>query len=237
MKYTLFISDLHLNAEHPEYVIALNKLGETLALKATALYILGDFFALWAGDDEQNEFNTKIITILKKLSQSIPIYLIPGNRDFLLGKKFAQASGCTLLPDPSKIYLYGRPTLLSHGDLFCTDDLIATIFRKVSQNKLAKKIFLFLPLKFRSKLAFAIHHHSSHKKKNGFVMDVNSKKIARFMIKYNVTQIIHGHTHKPDHYTFMLANHTARRIVLADWETHANALVYYENGNWEICNL
>ena len=239
MKHTLFISDLHLSVEHPELIAALTKLGETLVSNASALYILGDFFALWAGDDDKSEFNTEVIAILKKIAQKIPVYLMPGNRDFLLGKKFVATSGCTLLPDPTKIYLHGRPTLLSHGDMLCTNDLVAVIFRHVSQNKLGKKIFLRLPLKFRAKLAMAIHKHSTHKKKNktGSMMDVNQKKIEQVMKKYGVSQLIHGHTHKPNHYTFMLQDQTMRRIVLPDWETMPQVVVYYENGTWETQRL
>lgn len=239
MKYTLFISDLHLSVDHPELTAALIKLGETLAANASALYILGDFFALWAGDDDESKFNAEVIAILKKITQKIPIYLMPGNRDFLLGKRFAATSNCTLLPDPTKIYLHGRPTLLSHGDMLCTNDLIAVIFRHVSQNKLGKKLFLRLPLKFRTKLAMAIHKHSTHKNKTktGAMMDVNQKKIEKVMRKYAVSQLIHGHTHKPNHYAFMLQDQTMRRIVLPNWETVPQAVVYYENGNWEAKRL
>lgn len=239
MKYTLFISDLHLNAEQPKLTAALIKLDKTLAANASALYILGDFFALWTGDDDKSEFNTEVMTILKKIAQKTPVYLMPGNRDFLLGKKFAKTCSCTLLPDPTKIYLHGRPTLLSHGDMLCTNDLAAVIFRHASQNKLGKKIFLRLPLKFRAKLAMTIHKHSTHKKKTktSFMMDVNQKKIEQVMQKYGVSQLIHGHTHKPDHHTFMLQNQTLRRIVLPDWETSPQAMIYYENGSWKTQSL
>lgn len=236
MKHTLFISDLHLNPNQPQLTAALGKLSHMqLAAQASAIYILGDFFALWAGDDDHNEFNKQIKTTLKDLAKQTTVYLMPGNRDFLLGTKFAREANCTLLSDPTKIYLYGQPTLLSHGDILCTNDLIAVIFRRVSQNKLAKKIFLSFPLKFRLRLATALHRYSTHQKKTktGLMMDVNQKKIESLMEKRGVSQLIHGHTHKPHHYTFMINDQTIRRIVLASWDTSPNVLIYYENRNWE----
>ena len=231
MKYTVFIADLHLTSDTPNVLEALVNLAKELTPEATALYILGDFFALWAGDDEPTEFNAQVIAILKQIAQKTKVYLMPGNRDFLLGKDFASQSNCTLLKDPTKIYLYGRPTILSHGDRLCKDNLSMYCFRLLSQNKLAKKIFLLLPFSLRMRLANFIHKYSTRKIKVEN-WDISMEKARRWLNKYNSSQIIHGHIHQTKTDSFMLNNQTMRRFSLQDWENTPNALIYYENGSY-----
>ena len=145
MKYTLIISDLHLSEAKPRTVKLLQQFIAKWAAKADALYILGDLFELWAGDDDRTEFNTKIIELLKDLSsQNVKVYLMPGNRDFILGETFAKECNCSLLPDPYKTTIYGVPLLLTHGDILCTKDRAAVLFRLLTNNSICKKLLLML---------------------------------------------------------------------------------------------
>lgn len=233
MKHTIFISDLHLNSNQPQLTkLFFQFITSADVITADALYILGDFFALWAGDDDYSDFNKQIKLALSKTAEKIPVYLMPGNRDFVLGKKFAAECNCTLLPDPYKIDLYGTPTILTHGDILCTKDYLQIIFRKLTQNKIFLKLFLLLPLKLRLKMADLTHHISgkTKKKKSDEIMDVDIDAINQMLLRYNCSQIIHGHTHKPHIYNFVFDDKPARRIVLGDWEDNTpHILIYFEN--------
>ena len=236
MQHTIFIADLHLSAAQPALVTTLAKFAETITPQTTALYILGDLFSLWVGDDDQSPFNHEIIMLLKKIAQHAPVYLMPGNRDFLLGPKFAVASNCTLLSDPTKIDLYDRPTLLSHGDRLCANDIAMSIFRSISQNKLAKQCFLCVPLALRSKLAHMIQDYTIRKTKTKIarLLCISSQHLAHVVKRYQITQVIHGHIHRSEEETLTINNQTVRRISLSNWETTPNALIYYANGTYQI---
>lgn len=225
---TLFISDLHLQAGQPQLTKLFLNFLKTQANRADTLYILGDFFEFWVGDDDADDFNKEIKSNLKWLSQQgVQVFFMPGNRDFLVGKHFAQETGCKLLLDPTVIDLYGTPTLLMHGDSLCTQDIKHQQFRRVSQHKITKKLFLMIPLSIRKFIANKIRNAS---KKNTYhltavQMDVWPETVAQVMLQHNVKQLIHGHTHRPGIHHFSLTQQNATRIVLGAWHDVGNALV------------
>ncbi|MCK4608301.1 MAG: UDP-2,3-diacylglucosamine diphosphatase [Gammaproteobacteria bacterium] len=229
-KYTLFISDLHLDASQPEKAELLFNLLTTTALKADALYILGDFFEAWIGDDDNSSFNKKIVAALKTFSANkIPLYFIRGNRDFLISKKFAAQTDCTILSDPAKIDLYGKPTLLTHGDLLCTKDTKYLAYRKLARNQLTNKLFLLLPLKLRKYIANKLRNKSIKAKttKTTITKDIDKNTVNELMQQYQTTQLIHGHTHLPGINEIKTNEIIGRRITLGAWDKEANALIYY----------
>jgi len=148
---TYFISDLHLDSSKPHLTQLFYAFIDKRLEDAEQLYILGDFFEVWVGDDNHTEYNQEIINALKTLSAKINVYIMPGNRDFLIGSEFINASGTTLLEDPTVIDLYGQPTLLLHGDSLCTQDKSHQRFRKLSRNPKLNRWFLKLPLAIRKK--------------------------------------------------------------------------------------
>ena len=225
MNYTLFISDLHLQSGEPEKTDLFVKLLIGKALQADALYILGDFFEVWVGDDDNSAFNENIKAALKKFTNTqIPIYFMHGNRDFLIGKKFAQDTGCTLINDPTKIDLYGSPTLLTHGDMLCTKDKGYMRYRKLVRNPKCQCLFLLLPLTLRKKIARYLRAKSSKIKKSNKLNNIVPETITNLMQQYQVKQIIHGHIHKQGVYD------KGTRISLGSWEDGRSILTYSELG-------
>lgn len=226
---TLFISDLHLDEAYPETAEKFLKFLETDAKKAEALYILGDFFEAWAGDDDLTPFNLKIIKTLKEYTDSgIPTYIIRGNRDFLLGKRFSQATGIKYLKDPSVINLYGTSVLLMHGDLLCTKDKFHQRFRKLSHNRILQFLFLgLLPLKIRKAIANELRKKSKerHKKLDKIMADVDQKAIENYMMHFNTQYLIHGHIHRLKIHEFELDNKLYTRTVLGSWHDQLNTLI------------
>jgi len=235
--YTIFISDLHLEPARPDITELFFAFLKNQAAHADALYILGDFFEVWIGDDDVSEFNKSIKQALKNLSdQGIPVFFMRGNRDFLIGKKFAQETGCQLIPDPTLINLYGKPTLLTHGDALCTLDIKHLQFRKYAHNPNYYRFFLMLPLWLRTWIARKIRNKSQrHTRTISYeVMDVTDSEVIRIMELYQTQQLIHGHTHKPAIHPISVNSHPASRIVLGSWHEHGNALVYHEDGNNDL---
>lgn len=210
-KNTLFTSDAHLSPAEPETLQLFLNFLETIDKQADALYILGDLFKFWIGDDNTSKFNATIKQALKKLSTKIPIYLMPGNRDFILGQAFANESGCTLISDPYVINLYGARTVLTHGDILCTKDKMHSIFRKIIRLPFGINIFLKLPLKFRNWLATKIQTYSAKAKlkKSKSSMLVQPDAVQKLLIKYDAIKLIHGHTHYMEI--------TSNRIALGEW--------------------
>jgi UDP-2,3-diacylglucosamine hydrolase len=235
-KYTYFISDLHLDENlatiNEKFYFFLNKMAPT----AEAVYILGDLFRLWLGDDVTSDYIVTIKQSLKKLSEKVPVFVMPGNRDYLLGFTFARDTGCQILGDPTLINLYGDLTLLSHGDIFCTKDLILMLFRRLILNKYVMKVFTFLPRKLRQDIAESVHAQSTRNNqlKSSVKMDVSQNKISKTMKQKNAKQIIHGHTHKAVIDNFLIDQLPVRRISLDDWDIQGHALKYYEDGNIEV---
>lgn len=230
MKY--FISDLHLSAQEPDITHAFLNFLEHIAPTADALYILGDFFESYVGDDDTNPFITAIVDALAKRTKTgFPIYLMHGNRDFLIGKQFAKKSGVTLIPDPTVITIGNQSILLMHGDSLCTQDKQHQRFRKMTRHKFIQTIFLLLPLKWRLKLANDLRKESmkENRTKSAEMMDVSQYEVDRVIKKYNADKLIHGHTHRP-----MVSE---KRIVLGSWEIQGNYLKINENGAVEFVTL
>lgn len=237
MKKTIFISDLHLDEYHPETTVIFFDLLSKAVQDAEALYILGDFFETWIGDDNLTPFNLSVIQALKKATdQGLPIYIMRGNRDFLLGKKFMKKTGCQLLADETLISLYGTPTLLMHGDTLCTDDIAYLKFRKMSRNWFFQKLFLFKSLAKRQAIANRYRKASQAHVSTvpNYIMDVTQAEVERIMTQHKVQQLIHGHTHRPARHSFELNHQPATRIVLDAWHGRGHALIWHEDGTNEF---
>lgn len=222
MNTTYFIADLHLSDDTPlinqGFFTFLDKLQQN-AKRVDAVYILGDFFEAWIGDDNRTALNQKVANELNKLSKAgVKLYFTHGNRDFLIKKQYAKACGMTLLPEQTVIDLYGTPTLICHGDELCTDDIEYQKFRKKSRSWWWQTLMLILPLSFRQKKAAKIRAHSkqSKKMKSQAIMDVNERAVSEYFAKFNVNQMIHGHTHRPNVHSY---DNNKTRYVLGDWYT------------------
>lgn len=241
MKTTLFISDLHLSAATPTLNRIFIDFLESLDVQQhDALYILGDLFDAWLGDDDTEIYALEIQNALKGLSeQGLPVLLQRGNRDFLLGNHFEKQTGCTLLKDKTVIDLYGNPTLLMHGDLLCTDDTDYQRMRRILHSYLGKVVLYTMSLGLRQKLANLLRKQSqlSTQEKNAALMDVNAETVASTMNQNQVRLLIHGHTHRPDIHTFQLDDQAAKRIVLADWRDHGFVLHYKPDHSFETATL
>lgn len=226
MSYTLFISDLHLAPDTPAVTHAFKALLSGPAQKADALYILGDFFETWIGDDDQSSFNLDVIKSLHHFTQTskIPTYFMHGNRDFLIGERFAQQAGITLIPDPTLITLYSKRILLLHGDLLCTLDTEYQAFRKKRSHPLFKIITYITPLCIRRNIANKLRQKSKQHQKtvDSSITDVCPQEVEKFFKQYQVDMMIHGHTHRP-------AIHPNNRIVLGAWHNKASMLFVYKD--------
>ena len=217
MQKTYFIADLHLSENRPHLLALFRQFMQEQAPEAEKLYILGDLFDFWIGDDEQSDLIREVQQLIRHLTeQSVPCYFQHGNRDFLIGKKFAKACGLTLLPTYHVIDLYGTPTLLCHGDTLCVDDVKYQQYRKKVHQKWRQWLFLHLPLKVRLKIAEKIRAKSRQDKqlKSTEIMDVNAVFVQQMFAQFHVTQMIHGHTHRQKHHEIPPHFH---RIVLGDW--------------------
>lgn len=237
---TLFISDLHLDTAHPAITQLFLDFLQQQAIHADALYILGDFFALWIGDDNHSAFNQTICNALSTLTRAgVPVYFMHGNRDFLIGEKFLQQTGCQLLTDPTVIDLYGTPTLLMHGDTLCTADSSYLKFRRFVHNPTYQRIFLRTPLWLRKAIARLLRYGSERKQhENQMIMDATPAEIIRVMQQHQVSHIIHGHTHRPSIEYFSLDKQTACRIVLSDWhDNYGNVLICQPDGQRRLVNF
>ena len=228
MPHTLFISDLHLSADQPHSIAAFRRFVATLAQQAEALYILGDLFEYWAGDDDRHDpFHAQVVSALHELSsRGIKIFLMHGNRDLLMGDALAQAAGGTLLDDPTLLELYGKPTLISHGDKLCTDDVEYQRFRALVRDAEFQKKFLAQPLAARKDYIEQLRRQSAAAKqgKDSAIMDVNLDAVAALLREHNYPRLIHGHTHRPMRHEHMVDGHRCERWVLGDWDNGANAL-------------
>ena len=223
----LLISDLHLEQERPDISRAFLHFLQTRATQAEALYILGDFFEVWIGDDAITPFQRSIAQALRQLSErGTRIYLMHGNRDFLLGKAFCREAGCTLLPDPSVIELNGERVLLMHGDSLCTQDIGYMKLRRWLRNPISLFILRNLPLSTRQKLARKLRNESrtQTRMKASEIVDVTPDEVPRIMAEHGVRTLIHGHTHRPATHQLQVNGHAAQRIVLGDWDKQGWAL-------------
>ena len=230
---TLFISDLHLEADRPEIANQFLQFMEMEALHAEALYILGDLFESWVGDDDPNEHYAWIKQALKKLTRkNIPVWFMHGNRDFMIGEQFAAETGVEILSDPEVIDLYGDSVLISHGDAFCTDDLEYQAVRRMTRDPAWQAMMLAKPLEER--LAFAAEAREASMARGGTIdediTDVNQDAIEGALRKAGVSIMLHGHTHRPAVHEFSLDGKPARRIVLGDWYEQGSVVRWDENG-------
>lgn len=228
---TLFIADLHLTPERPQINAAFFAFLSDTATQAHALYILGDFFETWVGDDDLAEpLHTEVAAALKRLTESgIAVFLMHGNRDFLLAAAFCQASGATLIADPSVIALYGENTLLMHGDTLCSDDVAYQAFRAQTRDANWQAHFLAKPLQERHALAHALRTQSEETKtlKTPAIMDVNPGAVDNALHHSGCRRLIHGHTHRPARHLLEIDGHTTERWVLPAW---------YEGAGWLQCD-
>lgn len=232
MRY-LFMSDLHLQAERPDITRAFLDCLKTRAIKADELYILGDFFEVWLGDDAPNPLAKQVSAALRDLAaQGVNIFLMHGNRDFLLGKRFCRESGCTLLSDPVVVQLNGESVLLSHGDGLCIDDIEYMRLRRWLRNPLSRFVLRNLPLPWRYKIGRKLRNESQTRtrQKAADITDVNADEVIRSMRDYGVTRLIHGHTHRPAVHPMSIDGQPAQRIVLGDWDTSGWALEVDDQG-------
>ena len=227
MAHTLFISDLHLDPARAAITELFLAFLRTTAPRAEALYILGDLFEAWIGDDAADAAHRPVIEGLRALSAGgTPVYLMHGNRDFLMGARFEQMSGARLLPDPSVIDLYSQPTLLMHGDTLCTDDVDYQQFRARVRGERWQREFLALPPARRAEIAHRLRVASQEytRGKKPEIMDVNPQAVERALREHRVLRLIHGHTHRPAVHTLPLDGRTATRIVLGDWYEQGSVL-------------
>ena len=230
---TLFVSDVHLNSARAGIVSAfIEFLGEK-ARRADALYILGDLFDEWLGDDDGKPPHPEVCDALAALTETgLPVSVLHGNHDFLLGRKFVKRIGCTLLGDHTVIDVYGTPTLIMHGDTLCTRDVEYQKFRKMTRNFITQKLFLSMSLGKRAEQAANIRHESSKDTalKSDEIMDVTPQAVDEIMRKHSVRHLVHGHTHRPAIHNFTLNDQEATRIVLGDWYQQDNMLIWDEAG-------
>lgn len=228
MPSTLFISDLHLSPDTPAANEALQRFLRDTAPSADALYVLGDLFEFWIGDDALAQpFEREIAGAFRKLVDSgVPAYFMRGNRDFLIGRRFARASGMKILRDPTLVDLYGTPTLLMHGDTLCTDDVEYQRFRKKARNPVVQWFFLLKPLARRLQIARDLRGRSEQAKraKDMTIMDVTPATVDDVLRDHSYPRLIHGHTHRPARHQHIVDGHACERWVLSDWYEHGSCL-------------
>ena len=215
---TLFISDLHLAADAPALTALFVEFLRRRAAGAAGLYILGDLFDAWIGDDDPSQ--PEVEAALAELTRAgTDCRLLHGNRDFLLGRRFARRTGCTLLRDPARVVLNGEPVLLMHGDLLCTDDVPYQRFRRKVRNPLVQWLFLRQPLAKRRQVAADYRRKSAAAMadKPAEIMDVNAATVVDTLRRHRVRRLIHGHTHRPADHRLVVDGEDAERHVLADW--------------------
>ncbi len=240
---TYFISDLHLSSKKPEISERFLQFLRMDAIHADALYILGDLFDVWIGDDQSDPHDQRIIEGLHTLhEQGIPVYFMGGNRDFMIGEAFAEASGCTLLPDPTRIMLYGKNILLTHGDALCTLDRKYQYFRKIVRSPFVQKLFAKLPLRLRSMIAGWLRTQSGRAKTTtpavyNPLWDVALESVYRTLRHYDCYTLIHGHTHQPKIHDFILDEQAAKRIVLGDWTSASGSVLVYNIDSIDLRTL
>lgn len=225
---TLFISDLHLTPSSPEITQCFQRFMRQEAINAKALYVLGDLFEFWIGDDDTSEFAQQIKhEFLTLTTHGVPCYFIQGNRDFLLGQRFARDTGIQLLNEEHVIDLYGRQAVILHGDTLCIDDVSYQNYRKKVHQPWLQWIFNRLPFAFKQKIVTKIQGDIRDQKqsKSMQIMDVTQSEVERVMAAHHVDLMIHGHTHRPNIHHFVTEDGEKTRVVLGDWYSQGSVLV------------
>jgi UDP-2,3-diacylglucosamine hydrolase len=229
-----FISDLHLSYKTPQRIQAFGEFMQQNSPKADAIYILGDLFEYWIGEDSVNATHSMpIVEIMKAASLNCPCYFLPGNRDFLITEQFKSLTGFSAIDDETVIDLYGQKTLILHGDSLCTDDLAHQAFRQsMICNKAWHAEFLKLDLAERMQQAEQARMQSNEHKASVSmeIMDVNQDSVVLCFEKHAVTQMIHGHTHRQNTHQHDTNNGAATRYVLGDWDKTSSVLIASESG-------
>jgi UDP-2,3-diacylglucosamine hydrolase len=230
---TLFVSDLHLDPARPAATRAFLELLNTDALTAERLYILGDLFEAWVGDDDTCPHHRVVRDALAEYTASgVPCFFMPGNRDFLIGSEFIAASGMTLLPDPTLIEVAGTSIIISHGDALCADDISYQRFRRITRNPRVINCYNALPFALRNWIVNQARQSSqtATQTKPAEIMDVNQAAVEALMRRHSIDMLLHGHTHRLAEHTFDINGHPAQRIVLGDWYNEGPVLVWDESG-------
>ncbi len=235
----LFVSDLHLDAETPQAIEQFLEFLATHASQAEALYILGDLFEAWIGDDDPEREKARVCAALRALtSRGVPCFILHGNRDFLLAEGFCERTGASLLPDPVAIELGGERVLLTHGDALCVDDHAYQELRSAVRSPDWQRRFLALPVAVRAQLAerarAGSRAHTSRTVPD--IMDVNAAAVAAAFRATGARRIIHGHTHRPAVHELTIDGRPAQRIVLGAWYEQGSYLSY-EDGRYELREL
>ena len=229
MPHTLFISDLHLSPDTPGATDTLLHFLRDTAPAADALYVLGDLFEYWIGDEGLTQpFAQEVAQAFRALSaQDVPVYFMHGNRDFLLGERFALASGMKLLADPAIVDLYGTHTVLMHGDTLCSDDVEYQKFRATVRDPAWQQAFLAKALDERVRMAREVRGKSERAKqvKDMAIMDVSPQTVEAALRAHGYARLIHGHTHRPARHEHQVDGHACERWVLADWYDHGSYLL------------
>jgi|SRR5579885_803881 UDP-2,3-diacylglucosamine hydrolase len=236
-KKTIFISDLHLEETRPDITRIFLHLLKNCDASVDALYILGDLFEAWVGDDNDTPLHREVISALKAVTRNgIPVYFIHGNRDFLIGRRFLNESGCILLPDEAEINLYNTPVLVMHGDTLCTRDQAYMKARRKTRNPVLQALFLLLPLSIRRNIADKMRAKSQEYTSSApkEIMDVTQEEVRNVMLKHKAAFLIHGHTHRPGIHDFLLGHIPATRIVLGAWHEKGNMLIWNESGEKKL---
>jgi UDP-2,3-diacylglucosamine hydrolase len=229
----LFISDLHLDAGHPEAIARFTSFAEGEARGARELYILGDLFEAWIGDDDDDARLAPIVGALRALTASgVRCAVMHGNRDFLIGERFCKATGCRLLGDYERVETDGEPLLLTHGDLLCTDDTRYQALRRQLRDPEWQRDFLAKSLAERRRIAGELRQMSATEiaAKSEYIMDVSQATVERTMREFGVRRLLHGHTHRPGIHDFTIDGRPAQRIVLGAWYEQASFVRWDERG-------
>jgi UDP-2,3-diacylglucosamine hydrolase len=230
---TLFISDLHLEADRPEIGQQFLDFLSNEAPNADALYILGDFFEYWVGDDDPDPYYASIKHALRAFTDTgVPVFFMHGNRDFMIGDEFAAETGVNLLPDPCPLELYGKSVLLSHGDALCTDDVEYQKVRAMTRNPEWQSMMLAKPLEERIAIAKQARSQSQERNKtlSESIMDVNPDAVKQTIAEHGVEILLHGHTHRPAIHGIEVDDRIAKRVVLGDWYDQGSVLYWDEDG-------
>jgi UDP-2,3-diacylglucosamine hydrolase len=237
---TLFVSDLHLDPARPEPTVLFLRFLREEAVTAKALYVLGDLFEAWIGDDDPSATGDAVATGLRAVADAgVPVYFIHGNRDFLVGRDYARRAGMRLLPDPAVVSLYGEPVLLMHGDLLCTDDTAYQAFRAQTRDPDWRARFLAQPLAARQAFAAQARRASMARQREMIggdranfetVTDVTPATVESTLARYGVATLVHGHTHRPAIHALQAGGRECRRFVLGDWYEQGSVLRVDEDG-------
>lgn len=233
---TLFIADLHLDPSDVQLLQLFHQFWRDYGRHAEKVYILGDLFESWYGDDDDSEFANTVANELSQATASgTEVFLMSGNRDFLMGKRFAHKTGCRYLPDLSLVDVYGRPVLLTHGDSLCTEDKLHQVYRKTLQ-PVMKFLAPYSPISLRRHVGNGLRKKSKQRTKRTAmdIMDVQPAAVEKVLQKYGADTLIHGHTHRGAIHELSVNGLPAKRIVLHTWHQQGNFLLYTPSGNTEF---